>query len=120
VQGYENRKAFLVLSATAVGALAVTALAGGVTPAQGLARQLKTSMQAYYARSVPGLRFTTVTCKISADRASARCNAHFTVASKHAAGVFVVAVAAATGGKVTTKTLSVTCRDTRTGARRAC
>jgi hypothetical protein len=100
--------------------LVVTAAAGAATPAQGLAKQLKASMQSYYARSEPGLRFTTVTCKISRARTSARCNAHFTFASKHAAGVFVVAVAGAGGGTVQTKTLSVRCTDTRTGKKRAC
>jgi hypothetical protein len=110
-----------VLRAAAVAAaLVVTATAGAVTPAQGLAKQLKTSMQSYYAKSDPGLKFTTVTCKISSNRTTARCNAHFTVAAKHAAGVFVVAITGAGGGQVQTKTLSVTCTDTRTGKKRSC
>ena len=74
---------------------AAAAAALAVTPAQGLARRLKASMASYYAKSDPGLKFTTVTCKIATDRTTARCNAHFTVPAKHAAGVFVVAV---TGG----------------------
>jgi hypothetical protein len=90
------------------------------TPAQGLAAQLKTSMTAYYRKSDPGLKFTTVTCKIAADRTAARCNARFTVVSKHAAGVFVVAVTGVAGGNVRTKTLSVSCKDTRTGKKLAC
>jgi hypothetical protein len=110
-----------VLRAAAVAAaLAVTASAGAVTPERGLARQLKASMQTFYARSEPGLKFTTVTCKISKNRTSARCNAHFTFVSKHAAGVFVVAVMGTGGGRVQTKTLSVSCTDTRTGKKRAC
>ena len=110
-----------MLRAVAVAAaLMVTASAGAVTPAQGLARQLKASMQSYYARSEPGLKFTTVTCKIAGDRTSARCHAHFTFASKHAAGVFVVAVTGTGGGTVQTKTLSVSCTDTRTGKKRGC
>ena len=77
-------------------------------------------MQSYYAKSDPGLKFTTVTCKIASDRTTARCNAHFTVVAKHAAGVFVVAITGAGGGKVQTKTLSVACTDTRTGKKRSC
>jgi hypothetical protein len=99
---------------------AAAAAALAVTPAQGLARQLKASMTSYYAKSDPGLKFTTVTCKISSDQTTARCNAHFTVVSKHANGVFVVAVTGATGGNVSTKTLSVSCKDTRSGKKIAC
>jgi hypothetical protein len=77
-------------------------------------------MSSYYEKSDPGLRFTTVTCKISSDQTSARCNAHFTVTSKHANGVFVVAVRGGAGGNVSTKTLSVSCKDTRTGKKIAC
>jgi hypothetical protein len=91
-----------------------------VPPAQGLAAQLKASMTAYYAKSDPGLKFTTVTCRIASDRTTARCNAHFTLAAKHAAGVFVVAVTGAAGGRVRTRTLSVSCTDTRSGKKRAC
>ena len=110
-----------MLRAAAVAAgLAVTATAAGATPAQGLAKELKASMQSYYAKSDPGLKFTTVTCKIASDRSSARCNAHFTVVSKHAAGVFVVSVTGGTGGSAQTKTLSVSCKDTRTGKKRSC
>ena len=77
-------------------------------------------MQAYYAKGNPGLEITTVTCAIAKDRTTARCHAHFTVVSKHAAGVFVVAIQGVGGGNATTKTLSVTCKDSRTGAKRAC
>jgi len=115
--GQEDR---VLRAATVAAALLVTATAGAATPAQGLARQLKASMQSYYAKSEPGLRFTTVTCKISGDRTTARCNAQFTVAAKHAAGVFVVALTGAAGGTVTTKALSVSCKDTRTGKKLAC
>jgi len=103
----------LLTAAAATAALALT-------PAQGLARQLKASMASYYAKRDPGLQLTTVRCKIATDRTTARCNAHFTVASKHAAGVFVVSVTGGTGGDVTTKTLSVSCKDTRTGKKIAC
>ena len=99
-------------------AAATAALA--LTPAQGLARQLKASMASYYKKSDPGLKFTTVTCRISSDRTTARCNAHFTVVSKHATGVFVVAVTGGAGGTVSTKTLSASCKDTRTGKKIAC
>jgi hypothetical protein len=99
---------------------AAAAAALAVTPAQGLALQLKASMTSYYAKSDPGLKFTTVTCKISSNQTTARCNAHFTVVSKHADGVFVVAVAGGAGGNVSTKTLSVSCKDTRSGKKIAC
>ena len=114
LHGHANRQALQVLSASAA---AVTL---ALTPAQGLARQLKASMTAYYRKSDPGLKLTTVTCKISSDRTTARCNAHFTVISKHADGVFVVAVTGGSGGNVSTKTLSVSCKDTRTGKKIAC
>jgi hypothetical protein len=99
---------------------AATAAALALTPAQGLARRLKASMTSYYAGSDPGLKFTTVTCKIATDGTTARCNARFAVASKNAAGVFVVSVRGGAGGNVTTKTLSVSCKDTRTGKKIAC
>ena len=99
---------------------AAAAAALALTPAQGLARRLKASMTSYYAKSDPGLKFTTVTCKIAPDRTTARCNARFTVASKQAAGVFVVSVTGGAGGNVTTKTLSVSCKETRTGKKVAC
>jgi hypothetical protein len=108
------------LAAAGLAALATSATAGAVTPAAGLAKQLKASMQAYYEKGNPGLKITTVTCKIARNRTTARCNAHFKVASKHALGVFVVSVQGASGGSVTTKTLSVSCQDSRTGAKRAC
>jgi hypothetical protein len=114
VHRHPDREAVLVLSA------AVAAVALSATPAQGLAAQLKASMSSYYKKSNPGLKFTTVTCKISSDRTTARCNAHFTVVSKRAAGVFVVAVTGAANGNVSTKTLSVSCRDTRTGKKLIC
>ena len=111
-----------------VGALAVcvaavlgpTGAASAASPAVGLAKQLKASMQAYYAKGNPGLKITTVTCTIAKDRTTARCNAHFTVVSKHAVGVFAVAIQGVGGGNATTKTLSVACKDSRTGAKRAC
>ena len=99
---------------------AATAAALALTPAQGLARRLKASMTSYYAKSDPGLKFTTVTCKIATDGTTARCNARFTVVSKHASGVFVVAVTGGVGGNVSTKTLSVSCKDIRTGTKIAC
>ena len=100
--------------------LSLTGAASAASPAVGLAKQLKTSMQSYYAKGNPGLKITTVTCAIASDRTSARCHAHFTVVSKHALGVFVVAIHGVGGGNATMKTLSVSCSDSRTGAKRAC
>jgi predicted acyltransferase len=108
------------LAAVGAAVLGLSGAASAATPAVALAKQLKTSMQSYYAKGNPGLKITTVTCTIAKDRTSARCHAHFTVVSKHALGVFVVAIQGVGGGNASTKTLSVSCTDSRTGAKRAC
>jgi hypothetical protein len=109
------------LAAAVVAAVALTAAAGAATPNAMLAARLKANMQAFYTKAAPGLKITTVSCRIAANRASARCAAHFTVTAKQAIGVFQVAVAinTATGG-VQTKTLSATCKDAKTGAKLTC
>jgi hypothetical protein len=109
------------IALTAAAALAAGPPAGAATPAARLAKSLKTSMQAYYHKGTPGLKITTVTCKIAASGATARCHAHFTVKSERAVGVFQVAatIDRSTGG-VRTRTLSVTCKDSKTGAKLTC
>jgi hypothetical protein len=107
------RAALVAVCAFAV--LAVPLGAGATTPAAGLAKQLKASMQAYYKKS--GLKITTASCKITADRSSARCNVHFAAPAARAVGVFVVRVTATSNGEAQTKTLSVSCRDSKTGAK---
>jgi len=124
VHGLQDRQAVRVLRALAAAiaaAVTFTAAAGAATPNVMLASRLKANMQAYYTKAAPGLKITTVSCKIAANRASARCAAHFTVSAKEAVGVFQVAVAidTATGG-VQTKTLSSACKDARTGAKLTC
>jgi hypothetical protein len=98
--------------------LIVTGVAGAVSPAVGLAKQLKGSMQSYYAKS--DLKFTTVTCKIAANGSVANCQAHFTVAAKRAVGVFQVRVTQTASGTARTKTISVACKDSKTGAKVSC
>ncbi len=110
-----------VAVAIAAATLAVGAPAGAATPATMLAKTLKGSMQKYYGKTVPGLRITSVTCKIAAARTSALCRAHFTVESERAVGVFKVSalIDRSTGG-VRTKTLSAACYDSKTGAKLTC
>jgi hypothetical protein len=86
-----------------------------------LARHLKTSMQASYKKTVPGLRFTTVTCSLAHGAARGSCKASFTLASRGLKGVYTVtaAVDRKTGSVHWTAT-SVACTDARTGRRVSC
>jgi hypothetical protein len=104
-----------LVAACAVGVLAVPFGAGATSPAAGLAKQLKASMQAYYKKA--GLKLTTATCKIAANQESARCNVHFSAPAARAVGLFVVSVTETASGEAKTKTLSVTCKDSKTGAK---
>ncbi len=72
-------------------------------------------MQAYYKKA--GLKITTATCKIAASGSSARCNVHFAAPAARAVGVFVVGVTETSSGEARTKTLSVSCKDSKTGAK---
>ncbi len=105
---------------TAGAALALAGTAGAQTPAQGVARQLKASMAAHYKTTSPEIKFTTVTCKIAADRSSARCLAHFVDAPKRTAGVFTVMVTETAAGTAQAKTLGVACKDSKTGSKVSC
>jgi hypothetical protein len=96
-------------------ALAVPFGAGATSPAAGLAKQLKASMQAYYKKA--GLKITTATCKIAAGGSSARCNVHFAAPAARTVGVFVIGVTETSSGEARTKTLSVSCKDSKTGAK---
>jgi hypothetical protein len=108
-------------AAAAAVALAAGAAAGAATPAQQLARQLKASLQAYYARTQPGLVITSVACSIPAGGATGTCRAQFRRAAMQAEGVFVIGLRIDRGtGSVATRTLSVSCRDARTGVRLRC
>ncbi len=104
-----------LLAACACAALAVPLGAGAASPAAGLAKQLKASMQAYYKKA--GLTITTASCKIAASRSSARCNVHFAAPAARVVGVFVVSVVETSSGEARTKTLSVSCKDSKTGAK---
>ena len=105
----------------AAAALATAGLALAATPARQFARELKASMQSYYTRTQPGLRITGVTCAIPAAGTTGTCHAAFTRASEQAVGVFVIGLAIdRSTGDVKTRTLSVSCRDAKTGARVAC
>jgi hypothetical protein len=113
-----------VLRRAAAGALLACALAApalAATPSVALARKLKGSMQAYYAKTQPGLVVTTVACTIASSGKSARCQAHFAVAAKRAVGVFTLSVLIDTStGTVTTRTVAASCKDAKTGARLSC
>jgi hypothetical protein len=106
------------LALSLAAALALSAAAAAVSPAVGLARQLKSSMQSYYAKS--GLTFTTVTCTIAAARTTATCKAHFKAPAKQAVGIFTVKVTETTAGNAQTRTVAVTCKDSKTGAKVGC
>jgi hypothetical protein len=108
-----SRAALLAVCAFAV--LAVPFGAAASSPAAGLAKQLKASMQAYYKKT--GLKITTASCKIAASGSSARCNVRFAAPAARAVGVFVVSVTQTSRGEAQTKTLSVSCKDSKTGAK---
>lgn len=111
------RAAAVLAAAAALG----TPVAAAQTPARALAAQLKTSMQAYYVKSNPGFKMGTVRCAIAKRGKTARCNAHFTIARKHAEGDFVIGVTFnAAKQTMQTKTISAVCRDSKTGARLPC
>ena len=102
-------------------ALAPPAGAARITPSAMLARELKASMQSFYARRYHGLEITTVTCTIAGNGTTGHCLAHFTIGSRHADGVFtLLETIDPTIGSVSTKTLAVSCHDSRTGTRRRC
>ena len=108
-------------SAAAALALAAGGAAGAAAPAQQFARQLRASLQAYYSRTQPGLVITSVACSIPAAGTAGTCRARFTRAAKRADGVFVIGLRIdRRTGSVATRTLSVSCRDARTGARLPC
>jgi hypothetical protein len=109
------------LALASAAALTLCAAAGAMTPAQALARTLKANSQAYYGKQIPGLKITTVTCKVASNDRHATCKEHFTVVKARAVGVFTVSAAIdpATGG-VQTKTTGVSCKDTKTGKAFAC
>ncbi|HWE82003.1 MAG TPA: hypothetical protein VG265_10155 [Gaiellaceae bacterium] len=98
-------------------AIAVVASAGAsaASPAAGLAKQLGSSMQAFYKTRVPGLKITTVSCKIASSGSSAACKAHFTIVKAQEIGVFGVNVTEKSTGAAQTKTVSVACHDSKTG-----
>jgi hypothetical protein len=96
-------------------ALAASAAASATSPAAGLAKQLGSSMQSYYKSHVPGLKITTVSCKIASTGSSAACKAHFTIVKAREIGVFGVNVTETAAGSAQTKTVSIACRDSKTG-----
>ena len=104
------------LAAVVAVTLALCASAWAVSPAVGIARAVKSSIQAYY----PTLKFGKVTCSISAGRTSAICLAHFTAPAKQAVGVFTIKVTETAAGQAVTKTLAVSCKDAKTGAKLKC
>lgn len=102
-------------------ALAASSTAAAASPSALFAKRLKTSMQSYYDKAIPGLKITTVTCSIPAAGSTGRCRAHFTITAKRAKGVFVIGLTInRSTGNVRTKTLSATCLDSKTGAKLKC
>ena len=110
-----------LVGAIAAVALVVPSIAGAANPNRQLAASLKGSMSTYYAKAEPGLKITTVTCKIAAAGTTARCQAKFTMVAKRAKGVFQLAIQIdrSTGG-VTTHTVSAKCADAKTNRAISC
>src|SRR5262245_28501678 len=95
----------------APGALA----AGAASPGElGLAKSLKAELQRVIGAKVRGTKLTTVTCRISADMAGAKCAAHFTRANVK--GTYQVAVSEDASGNAQWKVTSAVCTNARTGA----
>jgi hypothetical protein len=111
----------LALCLAAVLFLVAATSALAATPAQQFAKQLKRSMQTYYNRADPGLKITTVTCRVAKNDRTGRCNARFTRASQRARGLFVIGVTIDPAtGNVKTKTLSAACTDSKTHKKISC
>lgn len=78
-------------------------------------------MQARYKGSVPGIRFTKVSCTLVKSHAKGHCVARFTLASQQVNGVYQVAITVdTTTGGVHWRATSVACTDSNTGARLGC
>jgi hypothetical protein len=103
--------------ATVAVALAASASATAATPSAMLAKTLKTSMQATYDQHKSGFVFTTVTCKIASTGRTARCQAHFTDKAARLLGVIQVSIEIASSGGVQYQPTSITCTDSKTGAK---
>ena len=105
----------------AAAALLLAAAAGAMTPSVALAASLKPSLQATYDRHKTGFRFTTVVCKIAASGVSARCQARFTAPAERALGVLQInaTINRSTGG-VSYQPVSITCTDSKSGAKITC
>jgi hypothetical protein len=116
----DGQDAFLLtpraIAVAAVVALIASASAGATTPAAALAKGLKTDMQRNYDQHHVGFVFTTVTCKIAANGATARCQAHFTSKGAGLIGVIQVNVTSnASGAGVQYNPVSIACKDSKTG-----
>jgi hypothetical protein len=109
------------LAAVAALAFAVCATAGAMTPSAALARSLKPSIQATYTKHKTGFLFTTVSCKIAASGTNATCQAHFTAKAERAVGVLLVdAKINRSTGAVSYQAVSLSCADSKTGAKVTC
>ena len=110
--------------AALAGALLLTPAAlasGSATPNEiGLAKSLKVNMQRAYGAKAPGTKFTTVTCKISADMTSAKCVARFTRTKLSLKGVYRVTVTADASGNANWRATSAACTSLKTGAKVKC
>jgi hypothetical protein len=86
-----------------------------------LAKSLKADIQKKIGPQIPGFTVTKVTCTLVKSHKSGRCKAYFTRKLERAKGVYVIAVTVNTKtGVIRPRTLSVSCTDTKTGARVGC
>ena len=109
----------LVLALATAACLA--SAAGAATPDElGLAKTLKGELQRNIGKQIPGTRIVSVACKISRDRSSAACTAHFTRTSRHLKGVYRVTVVEDASGSAIWQVTSASCTNVVTGKKLAC
>jgi hypothetical protein len=110
----------LGLGAAVLVAFAGTAtVAGAADPVAILMQQsVKNALQANMNKQAPGMRITTVTCKVAKDARSGTCRANFTY--KTIRGYYMLKVKQPLKGKPSYTSTSVTCFVAKTGAKVAC
>jgi hypothetical protein len=112
----------VILAALAAALVLVAGATAATDPAAAqLAKALKANMQKTIGPKVPGIRFTTVTCTLTKDHTKGHCAAHFSRPKDRVVGVYQIAITVNTQtGGVHTRTTSISCKDSKTGAKVIC
>jgi hypothetical protein len=84
-----------------------------------LQKTLKADMVATFKKQAPGLKITTVTCKLPTDGTTAHCTAHFT-AGTAVKGYYPVTAKILESGQLKWTAASPKCFSAHTGKRIAC